>query len=475
MGLAGGPNGPKALFKEKFHQAFKKFQSLKDTREAVGVTRHETLVVVDGNVLVMQVPASVDTFPAYVAVLANQLNGAIQAGEHVVVVFDEPASLTKAKQEEQKARDARRAPQTPVCSDDVVAVPMNDDYTREILESAEMNLKLLMNHRQARSRFYDGLCVAVIRYLQANMAGDAEWSLTFDGVDPRGADRPIGEKRSPGILSTHPELWEAVLHRQVRIGEGDLKLTDVCERVCTAPVKAKMPEREGDVVIVYRIHGCDTTPIDEIKLLLMWTIDTDSFAIELIQQARRACKPEGERNELALLCLREPTRKRKGELPEPAHFNCLDLKVFYKRVETYMFGTVPPNPERMKLTSALLAASLAMCGCDFLEIRGMRADLVLPIVRDIARNKPEKLALMAGVFTGHAGSVRTAIPALEAVIQEYSENLAGMPRMQKSHMNASNYNELQLLRACWISSYWSGFEFKDVTQWGWPASQIMDD
>ena len=123
MGLAGGPNGAKALFKHKFPDAFRSFQALEQARDAVGVARKQTLVVVDGNVLVMQTPAAVDTFPGYVAVLAKQLHGAIKAGEHVVVVFDEPASLTRAKQEEYNFRTAPgnqpvqpHTPQTSICS-----------------------------------------------------------------------------------------------------------------------------------------------------------------------------------------------------------------------------------------------------------------------------------------------------------------------------------------------------------------------
>ena len=63
----------------------------------------------------------------------------------------------------------------------------------------------------------------------------------------------------------------------------------------------------------------------------------------------------------------------------------------------------------------MLAASIALCGCDFVEVRGMRADRVLPIVRDIARNRPDLLALMAGVQTGDALPTAGAAEAIRAV------------------------------------------------------------
>ena len=446
MGLGGGPNGAKALFKERFAGAFKDFGSLRDARGQVGVSRAETLVVVDGNVLVMQTPSAVDTFAGYVSVLSNQLNGAIQAGEHVVVVFDEPAAITRAKQEEQRARDARRAPRTPVCSDDLVACPTDDAYQKAALDVEGFNVRLLINHRAARARFYDALCVATLAHLRANLVGqeDAEWSLTFDGVDARGADRPIGDARVAGVLSSHPELWGPVLAREEAIGEGDLKLTDVCHRVYGQRVSN--PE----------------SPLARVLLNMLWTIDTDSFLIELMQQSRREARPSAaDRNELTLLCLREPSRKRKGEVPTPAHFQFIDMQCFHDEVMTYMFGSPSCQASadidsRKPLTTALMAASVALCGCDFVEVKGMRADLVLPAVRDVARNEPEVLKLMQGVFTGNAQAVRAAGPAIKAVVDNYLANISGAPRMHKTHDKASGYTELQILRACWITSYWLG-------------------
>ena len=456
MGLGGGPNGAKATFKHKFASAFRDFGSLAAAREAVGVARSETLVVVDGNVLVMQTPASIDTFEAYVAVLANQLAGAIKAGAHVVVVFDEPAAMTRAKQEEQKARDARRTTQTPVCSDDLVACITDDNYGKAELEAEGLNVRLLINHRAARARFHDALCVATLEYLNTYLVGDpatTTWSVTFDGIDPRGADRPQGEPRVAGTLSSHPETWGPLLKRDQPIGEGDLKLTDVCQRVHRQ--RAANPD----------------SPLAKVLLNMLWTIDTDSFLIELMQQARREARPSAEdRNELTLLCLREPSRKRKNEAPIPPHFLCVDMQCFFQEVMTYVYGTnvhLPDAARRKRHTAALFAASVALCGCDFVQITGMRCDLVLPSVRDVARNKPETLAAIEGAFTGRAEDARNAGKAIRAVVNNFLDSIAGNGgHLKRAHFKASAYNDLQILRACWITSYWLGHEFKNVHQWG---------
>ena len=455
MGLAGGPNGAKAVFKHTFSSAFRNFDNLTQARKAVGVGRSETLAVLDGNVLVMAIPASVDTFPAYVTVLANQINAAVQAAAHVVVVFDEPAALTKAKAEEQRARDSRRTPRTPMCSGDLVACPKDDDYMTTDLKAEGLNVRLLMNHRPTRGRFHDALCVAVLEHLKANLVGGSEesWSLTFDGIDRRGADRPIGEKRHAGILSSHPEMWNRVLARDEPIGEGDLKLTDVCHRVHA--------QRTVDA----------SSPLAKVVLNLVNTVDTDSFLIELLQQSRREARSDDDdRNELTLLCLREPTRKRKGEVPTRAYFQCIDLSTFHDEISKYMFGvnvSLPDFVERKKLTMALLAACIALCGCDFVAVQGLRCDLILPCVRDVARNSPDVLKLMHGVFTGKASDVRNASGAIRAVVENFIESLSGMSgHMNRSRLNASKYDDMQILRSCWILSYWLGYEFKDVTKWG---------
>ena len=454
MGLSGGPNGAKAVFKERFAPAFCSFSTLAEARACVGVARKQTLVVVDGNVLVMQTPSSIDTFGGYVVCMANQLNAAVQAGEHVVVVFDEPASLTRAKQEEQGKRDARRTVQTPVCSDDLVVCPTDDDYTKAALDVDGLNIRMLMNHRKARSRFYDALCLAVLKHLESLLIGEEEtrWSVTFDGIDPRGADRPIGERRAPGVLSSHPDDWLPVLTRESPIGEGDLKLTDVCHRVHR--LRTTSPE----------------APMADVLLNILWTIDTDSFMIELMQQSRRERRPKAEdRNELTLLCLREPSRKRKGEVPSPAYFQCIDMQNFHDEVMRYVFGTravTSAIEEKKLLVTALLAGSIALCGCDFVEVRGMRVDLVLPCVREVARNRPDLLALMGGVLTGRAEETKNAGEAIKAVVEDFLVSIAGAPRMKQASMKASAYSDLQILRACWVTAYWLGNEFKAVENWG---------
>jgi hypothetical protein len=452
MGLKSGDNGCKAVFQTQFASAFLACPRLDDVRELVGVARSETLAVLDGNVMVKGMPQSATTFREYVQILVAQIAPAIEAAAHVVIVFDEPRAMTRAKLETQKSRDAKSQAQTPMCSEELVACITTDEFTEEMLHADGCNVRMLMDHRAARPRFYDALCGAILAHFVENTSGDAAWSLTFDGVDPRGIERAFDAPRRAGILSSDDEFWRGLLHRQTPIGEGDLKLTDVAQRVHDA---AKYP----------------STPVHGVVLNLLVTIDTDSLVIELLkQQARLARTDESDRNELSIVCLKEPARKRKGDdFVTPARFLCCNAARFHADVAEYL---APARSEDRDAAVALLVAACACCGCDFLEVKGARADLMLPVVKDVVRRHPEVLRDMARVFAKEQATVREAKPAIDTVLKAYAEDIATKPRMKRSHASASNYCDAQVLRALWTVSYWCGREFLDCADWGFASESV---
>ena len=328
----------------------------------------------------------------------------------------------------------------------------SDEFTEEMLRAEGCNVRLLMDHRAARPRFYDALCAAILAHFVENTSGDAEWSLTFDGIDPRGFAREFNAPREPGILSSDDEFWRELLYRKTPIGEGDLKLTDVAQRVHDA---AKHP----------------STPVHGVVLNLLVTIDTDSLVIELLkQQARLARTDERDRNELSIVCLKEPARKRKGDdFVTPARFLCCNAARFHASVADYL---APARSEDRDAAVALLVAACACCGCDFLEVKGTRADLMLPVVKDVVRRHPEVLRDMARVFAEEQATVREAKPAIDTVLKAYAEDIATKPRMKRSHASASNYCDAQVLRALWTVSYWCGREFLDCADWGFASESV---
>lgn len=455
MGLLGGPNGAKAVFLDKFADAFAHVKHLDDVRKLVGLSRAQTLAVLDGNVMMNAIPKEVDTFRGYVRVLAYQLNEAVQAAAHVVVVFDDPKAITPAKADEQQRRDQLRQARVPLCSEDLVATIFDDDYHTNDLLADGCNAKLLMEFRKARPRFYDAVCTELLRKFRDEMTGDGTWSLTFDGVDRRGGERGIGVPREAGILSSDDAFWQPLLTRSVAIGEGDLKLTDVTQRVHDAS----------------RVEG---TPVHGVLLNLVVTIDTDSFVIELLQQNRRERRTEeADRDELTVLCLKERARKRKGDdFVTDAHYTCCDMQAFHALILDYFYGTRQLTDEmraRQPAALALLAAALAFCGCDFVQVKGYRFDLALPVVRQIARTRPKDLDAMARLFETERFDKIQALTTLNTFILDYCKSLEDVPRMKKVKENASSLCQQQLYRVLWTCSYWHQVELKNCAQWGFSS------
>ena len=451
MGLKSGENGCKKVFQEQFASAFMACPRLNDLREVVGVARSETLVVLDGNVMVKGMPQSATTYREYVQIIVAQIAPAITAAGHVVVVFDEPQAMTRAKLEEQRKRDSKSTAHTPVCSEELVACIKTDEFTEEMLQSSGCNVRMLMDHRAARPRFYDALCSAILKHFEDNLSG-GEWSLTFDGIDPRGFAREFNAPRHPGILSSDDAFWRPLLTREEPIGEGDIKLTDVAQRVHDAA------QRDG-------------TPVNGVVLNLLVTIDTDSLVIELLkQQSRLERTDERDRNELTIVCLREPARKRKGDdFVTPTRYLCCNAARFHSDVADYLS---PARDEDRNAAVALLVAACACCGCDFLEIKGTRADIMLSVVKEVVSSHPEVLQDMARVFEEDQAAVRKALPAIDAVLRAYVEDIATKPRMKRSHASASNHCDAQALRALWTVSYWYGREFRNCSDWGFASASV---
>ncbi len=455
MGLKSGDRGAKAVFLEEFSEAFVDVRRLNEVREMVGVSRAQTLAVLDGNVMMNAIPKEVDTFYGYVRILASQINEAIQAAAHVVVVFDEPDAMTAAKRDEQSRRDELRQARVPRCSEDLVATIFDDDYHTNDLLTDGCSIKLLMEFRRARPRFFDAVCAALLNKFRLEMTGDGAWSLTFDGVDGRGGERGIGVPREAGVTSSDHAFWIPLLSREEPIGEGDLKLTDVTQRVHDAA-------RRGG------------TPVEGVLLNLVTTIDTDSFVIELLQQSRRERRADkSDRDELTVLCLREPTRKRKGDDEvTQAHYTCCDVRKLHELVLEYFYGTRKLSAEmkaRQPAALALLAAALALSGCDFVALQGMHADLALPVVGEIARKNPQMLDRMSRLFGTERHGKAEAFLAVQHFVTKYVKSLDEVPRMQKAKHNASNYFDAQLYRALWTCSYWHQHEHKNCSEWGFSA------
>ena len=169
-----------------------------------------------------------------------------------------------------------------------MATIFDDDYHTNDLLADGCNVKLLMEFRKARPRFFDAVLRAeLLRKFSAEMTGDGAWSLTFDGVDRRGADRGIGVPREAGVLSSDDAFWQPLLTRAEPIGEGDLKLTDATQRVRSASRVEGSPGAR---------RGAQPRDHDRHRLVC-------HRALQQNRRERRA--EEADRDEMTVLCLKE--------------------------------------------------------------------------------------------------------------------------------------------------------------------------
>jgi len=460
MGLLSKKDvGVKAQLRSLFPSAFRAYQTLADARDASAATRAQTFACLDGNVLMMAVPGGAKSFDALVAIVISSIRTAMATSAVTVVAFDEPDALTQAKREEQMRRDAPRDATRVACSGDMQTVPLSDEYTRGEVHQSE-NVQLLMQNRSTRPRLIDEVCRTAMTRLQRqiddwNAAGHTGGHVVFDGVDPRGADRHTGAARSPTLVASS-EAAHAAFARDFRIGEGDLKLAHLGRSV-------------------RRLASEPSTPLLEATTLsLCVTIDTDSFAIELIEEARRAgdavVSPVN-----TLLCMRERASKRGRDDDHDPYYLCCDVAMLHAQLQRHMWGVHrSPGDLEQRAAITLLVAGWAACGCDFVsEVKPMRADVVFRCIGDVVRSHPDGLGLIEHAWRGDRGRMSLVHEPVRALLLECARALSGMPRVKAQHVaSLRRVDELVLRRLSWVVAYWNSVEYGgDLSDFGFCLAQ----
>lgn len=461
MGLkANGDKGVKAIVKNAFTQACRSYGSLGDVRKAVGAERAKTSICLDGNVMFMQVPISASTFDGYVTIVTNAIKTALASAALVIIVFDEPEHLSLAKAEEQRRRDQARNKTLVLSSEDIKTHPTSDDYTADDLQKL-VDCQPIVRCRPARQRFFDEVCRQVLLKLQRTIETWAEQGhdsvVLFDGIDPLGAERPFHQPRRPQIFGSDSEM-AAMFQRQTPTGEGDLKLSLVEQRV-------------KDLVFEDQI---------EADLHISVTIDTDSIAISLMDAARRNCEPIPTQQVQGCLCMRERATKRDLEDDEDARatYFTIDYSHLYELIHKKLWGLARnPTPLQQRTATALMCAGWSLCGCDFVALAGMNAELVLSVLPSLLKTAPELVDLMEYTWSGDRGSTLSSTKALRRLVLLCAGELAERPRARKATVDKMrNYDEDVLKRAAWVTSYWQHCEFVGAMhQFGFAGATCSDE
>ena len=376
MGLtATGDYGAKAQLKQKCSRAFRTYDSLLQTRQKLGSMRRQAASIIDMNVVMMSVPSSVTTLHGLKQKIWRYVEDAIGTTKLTILVYDEPCNMTNAKKLEQARRAASKKKKEIQCSDDVDPCPFTDDYSADDLQK-HTNILAVRDKRSCRSRLYDeiakylmGVITEKIQVWNATGNPEHETIVIFDGVDIRGCDRPAFASRNVEIVATDPEVAR-LFQRDIPIGEGDLKLQDVEDKI-------RMHSIPGEL-----LHG--------INLVMLSTIDTDSLMISALAVSKRRVAPFGSNSLMSVLCMRNRAQKANDETTViPSSYLVVDTAMLEACILEHAHGThTVIDPEEALNTMIAVAASAALAGCDFCSLQGARFDHFFNCIHEFARQEP---------------------------------------------------------------------------------------
>jgi len=232
-----------------------------------------------------------------------------------------------------------------------------------------------------------------------------------------------------------------MFQRDTAIGEGDLKLSVIEQRV-------------KDLVLDDQLE-CD--------LHITCTIDTDSIAISLMDAARRNCEPIPAPHVAGCLCMRERATKRDLEDDDQARasYFTVDYEFLLELLQKKMWGvSKAPSALDQRKATALLCAGWTLCGCDFVGLPGMNAELVLNCMPSYIKTAPELLDLMDSAWSGDREATLGVTAAIRRLVLMCASNYADAPRARKATVEKMrNYDYSVLQRSAWVVSYWNHEEF----------------
>lgn len=452
MGLkATGEAGAKAQLKSNCAKAFRVYESLLDARKGIGATRSQTAVLIDANVIMMSVPSSVNTLHGFVSVVWGFVEWAIGTGWLSILVFDEPSHMTNAKRLEQARRDAAKNTKLVPCSEDVDPFPFTDDYTRSDLESS-FNVHSIRDKRPSRSRMYDEVAKRIFEMASAKAAAWNESGkpenrtvLLLDGVDVRGCDRPAFQPRNVGMVCNDADIL-AAFERETPIGEGDLKLQALEDRIR----ELAMPDNI--------LAGTN--------LVMSSTIDTDSLMISALAVSKRRVNPFGA-SVHSVLCM----RTRAANSDESATYLVVDVAMLEALMLQHVYGrSKVVSAEQALNTMLAIASSAALSGCDFCSLPGARFDHFFNSLGDFAKTEPLALQGFSNLLSNDSDVAKKACYGLIRVCYNASAYMETKgKRFEKQSRQVAEVDDDTLRRAAWTASYWCQNEFRADEGFGFPT------
>ena len=351
----------------------------------------------------------------------------------------------RPSREEEARRDAAR--RKPVITSADLAPQFSTDAFLVADLQAKEDVRVYIANRDTRLRILDEVFLKVFRTLERKLAGRLDGappaSFSVVGVDARGGNRPVDERRTADVLSTDDLLEEALCG--VTAGEGDLKIVEVV-----------------DITIAERARP--GSPLAGFKTALIHTIDTDSILIELVAEARRM-----EANALVnTFVVFKERHKRNADGEDSPRFTLFDVsgQILYLLEELFDLEVNKVAPSLVRPAVALFVMGQAAQGTDFCGVKGLRTLEVLDACRVVCSEELHYLSPLPSVWNGDEEDLLLAEPALRRVLSLCGSTIEGISR-RKVHASAlKEPRQEDLLRVLWTVCYWHGREMRGVERWG---------
>ena len=428
--------------------------SLSHARGAGGA-RASTVVVMDGAVACMAVPQGCAGFEMYANCVYLSVRDALSSGIVVVLTFDEPEAVSNAKKLEQVRRDAcSKKRKIVTCSNDLAPPSPPLDYDRAELR-AQPSMHELREHRPTRAKIFDEVALYVLERAtkvisQWKTHGHNAGALLIDGVDPRGAERPCGERRAPVMLGTDAELVKLFEHEA--IGEGDIKLGELERRV-----RALQAEEHPT--------------FSPVRLIQHNTIDSDAIVLGVLGVARRGVARECATAEAntslhALVCMRE-RRAKDAWAGEGATYTTIDVCMLEGQLQRYMWGiSHVPTPHDLMASALAFAAVAAICGCDYVAVKGANFPFSLEALPMFVKTESTALARIGLATQPNDEVARQAAIGVRTLCCAIGSTMCEKPRYGRQAASVREASEELLLKTTWAISFWAGRERVADLSWG---------
>ena len=180
-----------------------------------------------------------------------------------------------------------------------------------------------------------------------------------------------------------------------------------------------------------------------------------------------------------LLCMRERARKRGKEDDKDAVFLCVDVTLLQALLQAHMWGKYrSPTPADRHAALSLMTAGWAMAGCDFVELKGLRADIVFESMPVVAKTIPDVIETMKLVLTGKRHDALLLEKPLRALAMTCASTMSETARVKRALVPAvRDPDEMVVKRAAWCACYWNSVEFRgELDDFGFflPTSSDFD-